>query len=367
MKKLHTAGAAGEAGAACAAGEAAIAPDSEPSPEPAPAPVECSVIVPLYNEEAVINETCRRLKEVMDASGSPYEILLVNDGSRDRTALHAAEICRRDRAFKLISLSRNFGHQVAISAGMDYAAGSAVVVIDADLQDPPAVIPDMLAKWRDGYEVVYGKRLRREGESLFKKLTARFFYRFLNSMTDVDIPADVGDFRLIDRKVCDAFKRINERNRYVRGLIGWLGFKTAEVEFVREKRFAGETKYPLRKMARFALDAIISFSHRPLKLASYMGLLMSLLSFLYLLVVIWQRVFTDTTVTGWASSLAVSLFFNGITLIMLGIVGEYIGRVYDEVKGRPLYIVSRTENMAEAEADGGRNEDAGKAAGRRQR
>jgi dolichol-phosphate mannosyltransferase len=286
----------------------------------------------------------------MDATGASYEILLVNDGSRDRTALRASEICARDRAFKLISLSRNFGHQIAISAGMDYAAGDAVDVIDADLQDPPGVIPEMLAKWREGYDVVYGKRLRREGETPFKKLTARVFYRFLNSMADVDIPEDVGDFRLIDRKVCDAFNQMGERNRYVRGLIGWLGFKTAGVEFVREKRFAGETKYPLRKMVRFALDAIVSFSYRPLKLATYMGLIISLMSFLYLLVVIWQRLFTDTTVTGWASSLAVSLFFNGITLILLGVVGEYVGRIYDEVKGRPLYIVSRTENMPERPA-----------------
>ncbi|MDR3120201.1 MAG: glycosyltransferase family 2 protein [Clostridiales bacterium] len=305
----------------------------------------CSVVVPVYNEEEVILETCKRLRDVMDASGADYEILLVNDGSRDATASLAAEVCRADPRFKLISFSRNFGHQIAISAGMDYAEGDAIVVIDADLQDPPAVILEMLKKWREGYEVVYGKRISHEGISLFKKLTSRLFYRFLNRMTEVNMPVDVGDFRLIDRKVCDALKLVNERNRYIRGLISWLGFRSASVGFVREKRFAGETKYPLRKMIRFALDAITSFSYKPLKLASYMGLLISFFSFAYLLVVIWQRVFTDTTIEGWASSLAVSLFFNGIILIILGIVGEYIGRIYDEVKGRPLYVVSRTENI----------------------
>ena len=304
-----------------------------------------TVVVPMYNEEEVIAETCRRLREAMDGAGAEYEILLVNDGSRDKTAEIAAGICAADARFRMISFSRNFGHQVAISAGMDYAQGDAIVVIDADLQDPPSVIPQMLEKWREGYEVVYGKRLSREGESAFKKMTSRLFYRFLRSMTEVGIPVDVGDFRLIDRKVRDALKLVNERNRYIRGLISWLGFRSASVGFVREKRFAGETKYPLRKMIRFALDAITSFSYKPLKLASYIGISVSFLSFVYLLVVIWQRIFTDTAIAGWASSIAVSLFFNGITLIILGIIGEYIGRIYDEVKGRPLYIVSRTVNI----------------------
>jgi dolichol-phosphate mannosyltransferase len=308
--------------------------------------IDCSVVVPLYNEKDVINETCKRLKEIMDSTGYSYEIIMVNDGSRDTTLPLAVSICRANPEFKLISFSRNFGHQIAITAGMDYAKGDAIVVIDADLQDPPSVIPEMLKKWREeGYEVVYGKRVKREGETLFKKITAKIFYRFLNRMTDVNMPVDVGDFRLIDKKVRTALKLVNEKNRYIRGIISWLGFKTASVDFVREKRFAGETKYPFRKMLKFALDGIASFSYKPLKLASYMGICVSFFSFIYLLVVIYQRLFTNTTVTGWASSLAVSLFFNGIMLIIMGIMGEYIGRIYDEVKNRPLYIISYTENL----------------------
>jgi dolichol-phosphate mannosyltransferase len=301
----------------------------------------------MYNEEAVINETCARLRDVMDGAGVEYEILLVNDGSRDGTAALAAQICRENPRFRMLSFSRNFGHQIAITAGMDYARGDAIVVIDADLQDPPSVIPKMLDKWREGYEVVYGKRISRKGETALKKITSSLFYRLLKGLTEVSIPVDVGDFRLIDRKVCDALKLVNERSRYIRGLISWLGFRSASVDFIREKRYAGETKYPLRKMIRFAIDAITSFSYKPLKLASYIGILLSFASFIYLLVVIWQRFFTDTVITGWASSIAVSLFFNGVILIILGIIGEYIGRIYDEVKGRPLYIVSRTLNIDE--------------------
>ena len=313
--------------------------------------VECSVVVPMYNEEEVIRETCARLRDVMDGTGVDYEVLLVNDGSHDRTAEIASDICRENPRFRMLVFSRNFGHQIAITAGMDYAAGDAIVVIDADLQDPPAVIPQMLEKWREGYEVVYGVRIARKGESAFKKLTSKIFYRILRSLTEVNIPVDVGDFRLIDRKVRDALKLVNERNRYIRGLISWLGFSSASVSFVREKRFAGETKYPLRKMIRFALDALASFSYKPLKLASYIGLLISFFSFAYMIVVICQRIFTDTAITGWASSIAVSLFFNGVILIILGIVGEYIGRIYDEVKGRPLYIISRAINIDDADKD----------------
>ncbi len=310
-----------------------------------PGEIVYSIIVPVYNEEEVVLESYKRLKKVMDGFGEPYEIIFVNDGSRDRTAYIINEICETDKNVKLVDFSRNFGHQIAITAGMDYSSGNAIVVIDADLQDPPEVIPRMAEKWKEGYDVVYGKRAQRKGETFFKKLTAKVFYRFLKSMTDVDIPVDTGDFRLIDRKVCDALKSINERNRYVRGLISWLGFKQTGVEFVRDKRFAGETKYPLKKMLKFAFDAITSFSYKPLKLASYMGMLLSFFSFVYLLIVIFQRLFTDKTIPGWASTMAVSLFFNGIVLIMLGIIGEYIGRIYDEAKGRPLYIVRQTRNM----------------------
>lgn len=309
--------------------------------------VVCSVVVPVYNEEPVVAETYKRLKSVMDSQQEPYEIIFVNDGSRDRTVQIIYEICEKDGNIKLIDFSRNFGHQVAITAGMDYSRGESIVVIDADLQDPPEVILEMLKKWKEGYDVVYGKRLQRKGETLFKKLTAKAFYRFLKKMTDVDIPVDTGDFRLIDRKVCDALKKVNERNRYVRGIISWLGFKQTGVEFARDKRFAGETKYPLKKMLKFAFDAISSFSYKPLKLASYTGVMLSLFSFVYLIVVLYQGLFTDKTVPGWASTLAVSLFFNGIVLMILGIIGGYIGRIYDEVKGRPLYVVRGTKNMEE--------------------
>ncbi len=307
--------------------------------------VLCSVIVPLFNEEEVVLESYNRLKKVMDSIGRQYEIIFVNDGSRDKTAFIVNEISEKDKNIKLINFARNFGHQIAITAGMDYAQGETIVVIDGDLQDPPELIPKMIAKWREGYEVVYGKRVERKGESFFKMLTAKIFYRFLKLMIDIDIPVDTGDFRLIDRKVCNALKSIKERNRYVRGLVSWIGFKQFGLEFSRDKRFAGKTKYPLKKMMRFAFDAITSFSYKPLKMASYLGFLISFASFLYLIVVLYLKLFTTSTIQGWSSTLAVNLFFNGIVLIMLGIIGEYIGRIYDEAKGRPLYIVQNLVNM----------------------
>lgn len=301
--------------------------------------VNYSVIVPMYNEEEVIEHTYKRLKSVMDTTGMPYELIFVNDGSKDRSAELIRSYSVNDPNVRLIDFSRNFGHQIAISAGMDYAQGVAIVVIDADLQDPPEVILQMIAKWKEGYEVVYGRRLKRKGETLFKKVTALAFYRLLKSMTNVDIPLDTGDFRLIDRKVCDVLRSLKEKNRFVRGLISWIGFRQTSVEYVREERFAGETKYPLKKMISFALDGITSFSYKPLKIASYLGFILSIGSFLYLLIVIIQRLFTQTTVTGWTTIVALNLLFNGIILILLGVIGEYIGRIYDESKNRPLYIV----------------------------
>ncbi|WNQ10131.1 glycosyltransferase family 2 protein [Paenibacillus aurantius] len=314
-----------------------------------------SIVVPMYNEEAVIEETYRRLKEVMDSQPETYELVFVNDGSRDRTVEIVEGLCRRDGNVRLVNFSRNFGHQIAISAGMDYASGDAVVVIDADLQDPPQVILAMIDKWRQGYDVVYGKRLKRKGETLFKKVTALMFYRLLRSMTNVEIPVDTGDFRLIDRKVCEVLRNLKEKNRFVRGLVSWVGFKQTSVEYVRDERWAGETKYPLKKMIRFALDGITSFSYKPLKLATYIGFAMSAASFLYLLVVLYEKLFTEAyVVPGWSSLLATNLFFNGIMLILLGIIGEYIGRIYDESKGRPLYIVKETKGFqAEGAAEPG--------------
>jgi len=301
--------------------------------------VRISIVIPMYNEEEVIAETYRRLRETMLQQPEAFELVFVNDGSRDRTVEIIREIAGRDRTVRLIDFSRNFGHQIAISAGMDFALGDAVVVIDADLQDPPSVILQMIEKWKEGYDVVYGRRLKRKGETAFKKLTAKMFYRLLRSMTTVDIPVDTGDFRLIDRRVCDVLRSLKEKNRYVRGLVSWVGFKQTAVEYVREERFAGETKYPLKKMISFAADGITSFSYKPLKLAIYLGMAVSVGSFIYLIIVIFQKLFTDSTQTGWASTVAILLFFNGIMLMLMGIIGEYIGRIYDETKDRPLYIV----------------------------
>lgn len=304
-----------------------------------------SIVVPVYNEEEVVLESYKRLKKVMDSVNESYELIFINDGSRDKTAIILNEICIMDNNVKFIDFSRNFGHQLAITAGMDYAIGQAIIVIDADLQDPPEVIPQMIEKWKEGFEVVYGKRIERKGETFFKKLTAAAFYRLLKSMTDVDIPVDTGDFRLIDRKVCDALKVMNEKSRYIRGIISWLGFKQTGVEFSRDKRFAGETKYPLKKMIKFAFDAITSFSYKPLKIASFAGMMLSVFSFIYLIIVLVQKITGFAPIQGWASTLAVNLFFNGIILVILGIIGEYIGRIYDEAKGRPLYMIRQLKNF----------------------
>jgi len=298
-----------------------------------------SVVIPLFNEEEVIGECYKRLTETMKNSGGEYELVFVNDGSSDKTMELARDIALRDRHVKIIGLSRNFGHQTAISAGMDASSGNAVVVFDADLQDPPSVILEMIALWKQGYQVVYGKRKKRIGESAFKKVTAKLFYRTLNKLTDVDIPVDTGDFRLMDRKAVDALKSLPERNRYVRGLVSWVGFKQAAVEYVRDERFAGETKYSLKKMLKFAGDAITSFSYKPLKLSTILGTILAAVSFVYLITVLYITIFTDRTVPGWASLAVISLFFNGVVLIMLGVIGEYVGRIYDETKARPLYII----------------------------
>lgn len=303
---------------------------------------EFSVIVPAYNEEAVLGICYDRLSAVMRGMGRPWEIIFVNDGSRDATSDIIRSLCARDGHIQMIDLSRNFGHQAAISAGFAHARGKAVIVIDADLQDPPEIIPDMAAKWREGWDVVYGKRVSRQGETAFKRLTSKLYYRFLSRVTDVRIPVDVGDFRLIDRKVCDALNGLKEQHRYVRGLISWLGFRQTAVEFHRAPRLAGVTKYPLRKMLAFATDGIISFSSKPLKLALFPGIVMSIAGFAYFLWVLYLKLFAHATETGWASIMSAILFFNGYTLIMLGISGEYIGRLFDEAKGRPLFVVRET-------------------------
>jgi dolichol-phosphate mannosyltransferase len=307
--------------------------------------VRYTIIIPVYNEEAVVHETYCRLTRVMESTGESYELLFVNDGSRDRTAEIIEACAESDDCVKLLDFSRNFGHQIAITAGMDFACGEAIVIIDGDLQDPPELIPQMIKKWQEGYEVVYARRSKRKGETLFKKWTASLFYRTLRMLTEINIPLDTGDFRLIDRKVCDAMRGIREKNRFVRGLVSWVGFRHTAIEYVREERFAGETKYPLKKMLRFSLDGITSFSYKPLRLAMYLGFIISSASFVYLIISLSQRLFTASTVAGWASLIACLLLLNGVILVLLGILGEYVGRIYNETKNRPLYILRNKQEL----------------------
>jgi glycosyltransferase involved in cell wall biosynthesis len=313
----------------------------------------------MYNEQEVIEVTYRRLKAVLDTLGETYEIVFVNDGSRDNTSEIVRGMCASDQKVKLVEFSRNFGHQIAVTAGMDHSSGRSVVLIDADLQDPPELIIDMVALWREGYDVVYGKRIERKGESWFKKMTASMFYRLLRSMTSVNIPVDTGDFRLMDRKVCDALSSMREQSRFIRGMVSWAGFKQTSVDYVRDERFAGETKYPLRKMIKLSLDAMTSFSTKPLKIASVLGFILSAVGFIYLFVVLYQRFFTNSTTQGWTSLIAINLLFNGITLSLLGVLGEYIGRTYEEAKRRPLYLVSEAINF-EGQAEPSRERELAK-------
>jgi polyisoprenyl-phosphate glycosyltransferase len=307
---------------------------------------EISVIVPLYNEELVIGEMYKKLSEVMRGTGLPYEIVMVNDGSGDRTMELAREICAADPNIKLIDFSRNFGHQFAITAGMDRSSGKAVVVIDADLQDPPEVIPEMIRKWQEGYHVVYGVRDKREGESWFKLLTASAFYRILKRMTSVNIPVDTGDFRLVDRQALNVFNNMRERARFVRGMVSWVGFKQTEVRYVRHERFAGETKYPFSKMLKFAIDGLLAFSQVPLRLASGLGLISSLVSFVFIVYgLVMKYLYPEQVIPGWSSLFSAVLFIGGIQLICLGVLGEYIGRIYEEIKQRPLYIIQEEVNF----------------------
>ncbi|MDQ7097162.1 glycosyltransferase family 2 protein [Desulfosporosinus sp. PR] len=311
--------------------------------------IRYSVVIPVYNEEAVLEQTYRRLKQVMTSTGETYELIFVNDGSSDHSVAVIKSFCDKDKSVKLISFSRNFGHQVAITAGMDFSAGAAVVVIDADLQDPPELILKMIAKWQEGYEVVYAKRNHRNGETFFKKQTAHLFYRLLRASTEIDIPVDTGDFRLIDRKVCDVLKELPEKNRYVRGLVSWVGFRQTAVSYDRDPRLAGESKYPLQKMIKLSLDGLTSFSFKPIKLASYSGVLLTALGFVYGLLLLLFKVFGSTVIGGWNLVLASELVLTGFLLIIMGIMGEYLGRIYDEARNRPLYIVGEFYRKEEKE------------------
>lgn len=306
-----------------------------------------SVVIPLYNEEEVVLECIRRVSGVLEDIDGDYEVIFVNDGSHDRTMELVQKECEKNRKLKVLSFSRNFGHQIAITAGMDHAQGDAVIVMDADLQDPPEVIKDLIAKYKEGYDVVYAVRSKRKGETFFKKFTSKVFYRFLRYMCSIDIPVDTGDFRLISRKVCNVMKSLTERNRYVRGLVSWVGFKQAAVEYVREERFAGETKYPLRKMLKLSMDGITSFSTKPLTMSKNLGFLTAAAGFIYMIVVVLQKFVFGRTVQGWASLAVLILLLGGIQLIMLGFIGEYIARIFDESKNRPLYIIEEKINIEE--------------------
>jgi dolichol-phosphate mannosyltransferase len=308
-----------------------------------------SIVAPVFNEEGILEELHRRVTKVMDTLDEPYELVLVNDGSTDRSLELMLRLRERDDRVKIINFSRNFGHQVAITAGLDYAQGDAVIIIDADLQDPPEVILDLIAKWKEGYEVVYAVRESRRGETWFKELTAKLFYRLMSRITDVEIPKDAGDFRLTDRKVVKALREIRERHRFMRGLSVWTGFRQTGVTYVRAERYAGETKYPLRKMLRFALDGITSFSYLPLQIATYLGFAIASISLIAIIAVIFLRLYGRHALLGQATTLVSVLFLGGIQLIFLGIIGEYLGRIYDEVKARPLYLVSDTWGFGEEE------------------
>jgi dolichol-phosphate mannosyltransferase len=299
-----------------------------------------TIIAPVYNEEPVLHELYKRVSGVMDQFDDPWELILVDDGSRDRSAEIIAELHEADNRVKGISFSRNFGFQEAVTAGLDFSSGKAVILTDADLQDPPEVIPEMIAKWREGFDVVYGVRTEREGETWFKLVTAKMFYRIIHRITSVNIPLDTGDFRLMDRRVVDALGQMRERNRFLRGMVPWVGFRQTGVYFKRDPRFAGDAKFSsFRRMFRFAMNAITSFSYVPLQLATYLGFAIAGLTALAIVIVIFLRLFSVHALTGQATTLVAVLFLGGVQLISLGIIGEYLGRIYDEVKGRPLYLV----------------------------
>lgn len=304
-----------------------------------------SVVIPMYYEEEVVNECYKRLKEIMEKSEFSYELIFVNDGSKDRTFDILKNIAKVDTKVKIINFSRNFGHQTAVTAGMNHAKGNAVVIIDADLQDPPELILRMMDKWQEGYEVVYAKRLKRKGETWFKLVTAKYFYRFLAKMSDVEIPKDTGDFRLMDRLVVDSLRSMPERNRFVRGMVSWVGFNQTYVEYERDERFAGETKYPLKKMLKFAMDGIIAFSSKPLKLMSFLGCLTIVLAFIVLVYSLISKFSGNSTEPGWTSLMVAITLFSGVQLLSLGVLGEYIARIYDESKNRPLYIIKDKINF----------------------
>ena len=309
-----------------------------------------SIVAPVHDEEAVLHELYRRVHEVMEQTGEPWELVLVDDGSRDRSAEVIGELHGVDPRVRGIILSRNFTFQIAVTAGLEHTSGDAVILIDADLQDPPEVILEMIKHWKEGVEVVYGVRSSRDGETLFKKVTAKAFYRIINSITGIKIPVDTGDFRLMDRLVVNSILQMPEHNRFLRGMVTWVGYKQTGVFYERQSRFAGETKFTVRRMTRFAMDAITGFSYFPLQIATYFGFGTAVLSVIAIFLVIIIRLFTPgEALLGQATTLVMVLFLGSVQLISLGIIGEYLGRIYDEVRGRPLYLVHKKYGFVEDE------------------
>ena len=304
--------------------------------------MEISIVVPLYNEEKNIRLMHDRLVSSILKITSNFEIIYVNDGSNDNSFLELLKLSNEDERVKYINFSRNFGHQIAVTAGLDYSKGAAVVIIDGDLQDPPEVIPEMYALYKEGFEVVYGQRLIRKGESFLKKITAKYFYRILKKITNINIPVDTGDFRLIDRKIVNDLKNMPEQNKFLRGQIAWLGYRQTSIFFERDERKFGETGYPFSKMLKFALDGITGFSDVPLQFVTKTGIFISFISFLVILYAIFSHFILERTITGWTSLIISSMFIGGVQLISVGIIGEYISRINKNVQSRPLYIVSET-------------------------
>jgi len=307
-----------------------------------------SVVAPVFNEEETLPEFYRRVRAVMDGMGEPWELVLVDDGSSDDSFRIARELHEQDPRVRVVRFARNFGHQIAITAGMDHARGDAVVTIDSDLQDPPEVIPDLVARWREGYHVVYGVRAEREGETWFKLFTARLFYRLIAALTDVRIPMEAGDFRLLDRKVVEDMRRLREHRRFIRGMTSWVGYRQIGVPYYRHARFAGQTKYPFRKMFRLALDAITGFSDVPLRLAWTFGAVLLVLGVILGLVLLGLRLTGQAPLAGQGLMLTVAILLSGTQLLFLGIIGEYLARIYDEVRNRPLYTVMEVLERSES-------------------
>lgn len=299
-----------------------------------------SFIIPIYNEEETISEMYRRMSAVMDRMDGAVELILINDGSRDRSLHLLRELHDKDSRVCYLSLARNFGHQIAVTAGLNFARGQIIVILDADLQDPPELIPDMVEKWRQGYQVVYAQRTQRLKESWFKRFMAYGFYRLLKRLADVDIPTDTGDFCLMDRQVVEVLNAMPERNRYIRGLRSWVGFRQTAIRFERDPRFAGEVKYTFRKSLALAINGLVSFSRVPLRISTYVGLLAAIAAVLMALLVLYWRIFVpNSPLTGYATVLMATFFIGAVQLVCIGILGEYIGRIYEEVKGRPLYTL----------------------------